>query len=238
MTNRVRVRVGLTLNWYRNKPPLDEVQGRWRYGVNQVYADMVSKAGGFPVGIIPTEDFDTLFSQVDIIVITGGGDIDPALYNSEKSGLLSIVRERPFWEIKLYSQARKRKVPVFAICFGCQLVAVAEGSGLIQDIQSEIPEAIEHHGSALNPLEHAVEITDDSILQGLLGSHATVSSFHHQAVKDIPDGFRASARSSDGIPEAMESDDGLVIAVQWHPERDTTGDILMKYIVNKYSGGN
>ena len=234
MSKAGKTGVGLTLNWYKNPSPRDAIQGRWRYGINQVYVDMVKGTGCFPVGIIPTQDFEELFNRIDFIVITGGGDIDPEMYGSENRGLLSIVRERPSWEIELYKQARKRRLPVFAICFGCQLVAVAEGSNLIQDIRSEVSTEIEHHGIASRPRTHTVEIMDASVLHELLGSTAEVSSFHHQAVREVPDGFTVSARSSDGIVEAMESNDGLVLAVQWHPERDSTGPILMDYFINGY----
>ena len=83
---------------------------------------------------------------------------------------------------------------------------------------------------------HTVKIMDGTILSEILDSEIEVSSFHHQSVAGIPEGFYQAAKSSDGVIEGIESDDGLVIAVQWHPERDYTGPLILKGLISRFFG--
>ncbi len=229
--------IGITFNWYKNDESRAPSYGKWLFGLNQSYAKLVSSAAVIPVGIIPnTEDIRSILDTVDIILLTGGSDPDPELYGQNNNGSVGCFRERALWEMELYRNARSMKIPVFGICLGIQLIAIAEGEQLIQDISTRFEKPIDHDGKADDPRKHTVDITDGTILRKILGSEIEVCSFHHQAIAGIPKGYRRAAESSDGVIEAMESDDGLVIAVQWHPERDYTGPLILNYMISRFFG--
>ncbi|NOQ23381.1 MAG: hypothetical protein GQ565_12150 [Candidatus Aegiribacteria sp.] len=229
--------IGVTLNWYKNDESKVPAYGKWLFGLNQSYAKLMGKADVIPVGIIPvSEDTRNILDIVDMILLTGGGDPDPELYDQRNSGSIGCHRERPLWEMELYRNAREMKIPVFAICLGIQLIAMAEGEQLIQNISTQVDDPDDHNGKADDPGKHTVEIMEGTILREILGSEIEVCSFHHQAVAGIPKGYHQAAKSKDGVIEAMESDDGLVIAVQWHPERDFTGPLILHSMISRFFG--
>ena len=229
--------IGITLNWYRNDESRALSYGKWLFGLNQSYAKLVSGADVIPVGIIPTShDTREVLDIVDMILLTGGPDPDPALYGQKNNGSIGCNRERPLWEMELYRNARSMKIPVFGVCLGIQLIAMAEGEQLIQNISTQVDDPDDHNGKADDPRKHTVEIMDGTILRKILGSEIEVCSFHHQAIAGIPKGYRHAAESSDCVIEAMESDDGLVIAVQWHPERDFTGPLILQSMISRFFG--
>ncbi|MCD4775325.1 MAG: gamma-glutamyl-gamma-aminobutyrate hydrolase family protein [Candidatus Aegiribacteria sp.] len=229
--------IGITLNWYANDQSKVQSYGKWLFGLNQSYAEFLGKADVITMGIIPSsEDFRSMLEVVDMVVLTGGGDTDPELYGQRDNGSIQHWRDRPLWEIGLYRKAREMKVPVLGICLGIQTIAIAEGEQLIQDISTQMENPEEHHGEAADPRMHTVEIIEGTILSGILDREIAVSSFHHQAIAGIPEGFYQSAKSHDGVIEGMESDDGLVVAVQWHPERDFTGPLILKSLIPRFCG--
>ena len=231
--------VGITLNWYRNDQPNVESYGKWLFGLNQTYAELVAGAGALPVGIIPVgNEHRDILETIDMLLLTGGGDPDPKLYGQRNNGSKDCNRERPVWEMELYRSARVMGKPVFGICLGIQLIGMAEGVPLIQDIPAQMEGALTHHGKPQSPEKHFVRIMDNTILHGILGSEAEVSSFHHQSISRIPDGFRLAAQTSDGVVEAIESDDGGVVAVQWHPERDFTGPVILNALISRMTVGD
>lgn len=231
--------IGITLNWYRNDQSKIESYGKWLFGLNQKYAELVAETDALPVGIIPAgNEYRAILEKVDILLFTGGGDPDPELYGQQNSGSKGCYRERPIWEMELYKASREMEKPVFGICLGMQLIGIAEGVPLIQDIPAQIEGALDHHGKPQSPEKHFIRIMDNTILHGILGSKAEVSSFHHQMITNVPDGFRLAAQSSDGVIEAIESDDGGVVAVQWHPERDFTGPLILKSMLSHLSIGD
>jgi len=225
--------VGVTLNWYRNEDGKVPSYGRWLFGLNQSYAELLGKADVMPMGLLPvSEDFRSILQVVDMVVLTGGGDPDPELYGQTENGSVNCSRERPLWEMGLYRTARNMELPVMGICLGLQLIGMAEGVQLIQDIPTEVDDPCEHHGKPDRPSRHPVELVEGTLLHDTFGEDIEVSSFHHQALREVPAGFRLAARSPDGIIEAVESEDGRVIAVQWHPERDFTGPVLLRRMVD------
>jgi putative glutamine amidotransferase len=231
--------IGITLNWYRNDQQKVEVYGKWLFGLNQTYAELVAGTGALPVGIIPAgNEYRDILETVDMLLLTGGGDPDPELYGQRNEGSKNCNRERPAWEMDLYTSARIMRKPVFGICLGMQLIGIAEGVPLIQDIPTQIEGALDHHGKPQSPEKHSVRIMNNTILHEILGSEAEVSSFHHQGISRIPDDFRLAAQSSDNIIEAIESDDGDVVAVQWHPERDFTGPLILNAMLSRLTVGD
>lgn len=229
-----RAVVGLTLDWSSTLPQEHQVYGRWRFSLNQTYALLMDRPDVVPLALVPgSGDVGGLCALLDLLVLTGGGDPDPELYGQRIAGAHSIIRERPIWEMECYRTARRTGVPVLGICLGEQLIAVSEGTALIQDIPSQVPGALDHAGTPVSPKVHPVALERGTFLEGVLGTDAVVSSFHHQAAASVPDGFRLAASSSDGVIEAIESLDGGVVAVQWHPERDYTGSLLLDALLGR-----
>jgi len=227
--------IGITLNWYLNDESKARSYGKWLFGLNQTYSELLAKAGAVTVGMIPgSDDLESALSVIDMLVLTGGGDPDPELYGQKKNGAIENWRDRPIWEMELYKQAREMKVPILGVCLGIQLITIAEGGQLIQNISTMVENPEEHHGEAAHPKKHKVKIMEGSILSSILDRDIEVSSFHHQAIASVPEGFYKTADSPDGVIEGMESNDGLVVAVQWHPERDFTGPLLLKSLIPRF----
>jgi putative glutamine amidotransferase len=190
------------------------------------YVRAVEAAAGLPFIIpagISAQLADEVLGVIDGLLLSGGGDIDPQIFGeSPHQRLGTISPERDFIEIPLAQAALKRGLPVLAICRGIQVLNVAAGGTLIQDIPSQVPGAIKHRQEAPRWLgTHAVVVAPDSRLAALLGAtQVRVNSYHHQSVKAVAPGFRLSAEAPDGIIEAIESlcPDRFALGVQWHPE--------------------
>ena len=175
-----------------------------RITVNADYACAVSKAGHIPV-VIPRyggdAKFDELVAKLDVLVMTGGEDFDPALYGEKRSPELGTVNApRDDFDIRLLNAARRRRLPVVGICRGCQLINIAFGGSLWQDLPSEYPaEGVQHRD-----VYHRIAVDPDSRLAGVLGTtNIVVNSMHHQAVKRLARGFRIVAKSPEGVVEAI-----------------------------------
>jgi putative glutamine amidotransferase len=164
------------------------------------------------------------------LLLTGGGDVEPARYGEEPHpSLVDVEPQRDEFEIALVREARSRNLPIFAICRGLQLLNVAFGGTLVQDIPSQVPGALEHR-LAVPPheafaLAHEVWIDKDTKLARLMSERlggadtCDVNSRHHQAVKQVAPNFHVSATAPDGVIEAIEDPSApFCIAVQWHPE--------------------
>lgn len=223
--------LGFTAKWRSNPPGETAAYGAYRITLNRSYVDLASRCGAGSILLLPENDPETLLKMVDVLVLTGGGDPDPALYGGKPENPSDVERERPSWDINLYRAARREGKPILGICLGMQLMAIAEGSGLVRDIASEIPGALDHHGRPERPVSHQVKVEAGSTMEAVVGSNPWVSSFHHQAIGSVPPGYSACAWTSDGLVEAIESDDGKAIGVQWHPERDRTGKPLMRHML-------
>ena len=189
-----------------------------RYFANYSYVNAVSKNGGTPIILPDTESL----SLCDGIIFPGGPDVDPELYNEQPHRELGQVNRvnDDFW-IEAASFAVSHKVPVLGICRGLQLLNVFCGGTLYQDIKSERQGSINHtQESARSALSHKVNINEDSRLYKILGEKViSVNSLHHQAIKSCAGNLNVSAHAiEDGVIEGVESPDGLIMAVQWHPE--------------------
>jgi len=194
--------------------------------LNMNYYQAVEETGGLPILVPILRERENLFRLVDLLdgmIFSGGVDVDPYHYNEEPHpGLGQITPERDELEITLCRILYEKKKPIFGICRGIQLINVALGGTLYQDIKTQLSNALKHQQEApAHSPTHEVLIEKDSLLFSILKSERLrVNSFHHQAVKDVAATLRVVARAKDGIIEALESrNDRFVLAVQWHPER-------------------
>lgn len=189
------------------------------------YAAVVAQAGGVPL-LIPALAEPELTAHwlelVDGLLLAGGADVDPNHYGEDPLPRLGrITPERDLAELALARGALAAGLPILGICRGLQVLCVAAGGTLLQDIPSQVPGALKHRQQA--PLwygTHDVIIEAGTRLARFLGDGPLrVNSFHHQAVDLLPPGFRAVATAPDGIIEGMEKGDGpFALGVQWHPE--------------------
>ena len=203
----------------------DTAGGQDRWFVKTPYIRAVVEAGGVPLLIPPTWDERLLalcLDRVDGLLLTGGVDVDPALYGQEPHAALGKVdREWDDLDVVAARLALERDMPVLGICRGVQVLNVAAGGTLVQDIPSQVKGALAHQQSApAREATHAVTVAEGSRLHDLLGmTTAAVNSFHHQAVQAVAPGFRAVAHAADGVIEAIESETHrFAVGVQWHPE--------------------
>jgi putative glutamine amidotransferase len=197
-----------------------------RTGVNAAYVRSVLAAGGVPIILSPllSPSFAMrALDGTDGLLLTGGEDIHPAWYGAEPSPhLYPPDRERDLFEFALFAAARQRELPILGICRGIQLVNVALGGTLFQDIPSEQPGAVAHDpGGARDARSHEVRLLKGSrAARALARTVFSVNSFHHQSVDRLAGGLIASGWSADGLIEAVESpaEAPWLLAVQWHPE--------------------
>jgi len=199
--------------------------GAARTGVNAAYVDSVTAAGGLPIILppgIPPEHAMHALEGVDGVLLSGGEDVDPMWYCTDPAPQLGDVDPaRDRFEFALFTAARQRGVPVLGICRGLQLVNVAMGGVLWQDLPSERPSTVQH--DARQPRDartHDVQLVAGSRTADALGGHElAVNSFHHQGVRTLAPGLLATAHAPDDLVEAFEATEGpWLLAVQWHPE--------------------
>jgi putative glutamine amidotransferase len=195
--------------------------------ISQTYVQAMMMGGGAPLIIPPhleEAELRAIFESLDGLLLSGGGDILPALYGEEDSGLLWVVDEqRDRTELALARWALAEGLSLLAICRGVQVLNVAAGGTLIQDIPTQVPNSLTHSSVAGRPrdsIAHTVDVIQDTQLATLVGAgQLDVNSFHHQAVKDIGTGLVVTARAPDGIIEGLElPGHPFCVGVQWHPE--------------------
>ena len=200
-----------------------------RVRLTAAYVTALENAGLVPL-IVPPLSSDraaaAVLDSVSGLVLTGGEDVDPARYGEERHEKLhSVNAARDATESILVEEAKARGMPVLAICRGIQILNVALGGTLVQDIASQCETTIDHdEDGPRDSRSHAITVEPGSLIAKAIGTeHLTVNSFHHQSVKRVADGMRVTARSPDGIIEGLEStdEDWWVMAVQWHPEEMT-----------------
>jgi putative glutamine amidotransferase len=189
------------------------------------YVESVRRAGGEP-RVLTVDDPPSL-EGLDGILFTGGGDVDPKHYQESKHPKTNEPdAARDAFELELAKLALEKQTPLLAVCRGLQVVNVAAGGTLIQDIPAEVNQALHHQvDSPSFAIAHEVWVTPDSALARVMrdqmadGDVLQVNSRHHQAVAKAASGFDVSATAPDGIVEAIERPDApFCIAVQWHPE--------------------
>ena len=203
------------------------------------YYQKVVEAGGVPVIVPPVTDPHVIINtldRIDALILSGGGDYNPLWAGEEPSPLLhGINAERDQAELMITRLAYNRQIPMLGICRGIQTLAMALGGKVFQDISDRATKKHSQDADRSEPT-HTVTIEKDSILYHLYSQLSTlyVNSFHHQAVSDTGAKFRVTARSADGIIEAMESTEYKpVMGVQWHPECLENGNPLFQWLVEE-----
>lgn len=200
--------------------------GADRTGVNAAYVRAVLAAGGVPLVLSPllgASLASRALDGIDGLILTGGEDMDPAWYGASPSPLLSPPsRERDLFELALFGIARQRRLPILGICRGIQLINVAMGGTLFQDLPTEYPGRVEHRPEgARDARSHRVRLQAGTrAAEALAGTAVTVNSSHHQAIRQLAPGLIASGWTDDDLIEAAETppDTPWLLAVQWHPE--------------------
>ncbi len=211
--------------------------------LRRYYAEAVAAAGGDPVylPLIPEETYlQSLAARLDGLLLSGSNsDLDPAHYNEEpRPHLGNVCDERDRTDLHLLQVAEANPLPVLAICFGAQSLAVSRGGSLFQDVPTELPDALKHdQGEPYARPSHRITIEVDSLLAQLAGSiTARVNSSHHQAIKEPGENLRITATTRDGVIECVEDTraDRFVLGVQWHPELGWDKDELSQAIFKRF----
>jgi putative glutamine amidotransferase len=205
-------------------------RGRERIALNSSYVRTLTRAGLVPLLVPPLLDpaaAPAVLEAVAGLVLTGGEDVHPANYGESPHARLEETDEaRDALEVALLRAARERRLPVLAICRGIQLVNVALGGTLYQDLPSQCPSPVAH---ADPNGRHALRVEAGSMLHRVIGDPPSVNSRHHQAVRRVAAGLRAVAWAEDGVIEAVEPVDpaaGWLLGVQWHPEDDVETELF------------
>ncbi|MBI2891771.1 MAG: gamma-glutamyl-gamma-aminobutyrate hydrolase family protein [Nitrospirae bacterium] len=186
------------------------------------YCEAVVRASGTPILLPPVEtDRRGLLERIDGLILTGGGDIEPARYGGTlHEKIYAVNSERDHGELELARLAVMGRIPMLAICRGLQVLNVALGGTLIEHLPDEVGTRILHRSEAREPVRHAVRVEPRSRLAAVLGdTQVEVSSWHHQAIRKPGEGLKVVARASDGTIEGVEiPDQRWLMGVQWHPE--------------------
>ncbi|MEE2903973.1 MAG: gamma-glutamyl-gamma-aminobutyrate hydrolase family protein [Myxococcota bacterium] len=210
----------------------------------QAYGAAVEKAGGVPLYVAPTENealLESLTKHMDGLLVTGGHfDIPPELFGQTKQKDVRLDQLKPVrtnFESYLIRYASTHAVPILGICGGMQLIGAMTGSRIYQDINAEVPSAIDHEQPS-SPLlaDHEVILCQESPLGAALGDYSIqVNSTHHQALATTSEDFLVEGVSPDGITEMIrkKSEDHYVLGVQWHPELldDRVSDNIYKEFI-------
>lgn len=210
-----------------------------RFYLGRDYSEAVAGIGGIPIHIplIPNKnEIDDLVDRLDGILLPGSdSDVDPFYYGEQPHAKLgTVIPEKDMTDRLVIAAADRRQLPILGICYGMQALNVYRNGSLIQDIASQVPHFLKHQqGIPLEPASHSIRAENESILKGLADAAGItpdlrVNSHHHQAVKVVGSGLKATAWANDGVIECIESTDPerFEFAVQWHPELSWKADPL------------
>jgi putative glutamine amidotransferase len=198
------------------------------------YYDAVVKAGGIPLILPPiaeASDLGRVLDLVDGVLLVGGADLDP-----RRDGFMLHPSVRPIdarredFDRLLVEMVAKRRLPVFGIGTGMQLLNVSQGGNLLLHIPEDMPKALPHKDPIDPAHRHGLEVVSDSLMERVYGDgEIRVNSLHHMAVDDVAPGFRVTARCPDGVIEAIESiTDWLAFGTQFHPEADSASALDLR----------
>lgn len=200
-----------------------------RIYIRHEYAHMLAQVGAMPLILNPDMTCEEITALCDGVVLSGGEDIDPALYGQDKLPYSRPSYIEPVsrfeWETRLIEACDKAGVPILGICYGMQRLNVHYGGTLIQDIDSYLPENVGHWMTT-----HDIKFTHDFLGMKETGTHE-IESRHRQAVERLAEGFRVCAVASDSIIEAIDGYGHY--GMQWHPESDSTGAHVYRSFVEE-----
>ena len=214
-----------------------------RFYLSRYYSEAVEATGGAPVHIslIPKFDYvDSVVEGLDGILLPGSdSDVDPLRYGQQPHPELGAVHKiKDETDLLIIDAAERRHIPIFAICFGMQVLNVSRGGTLIQDIRSQVKDAIKHEqGVPRDRPSHRVKLSEGTKLSSIAGTlDAVVNSHHHQAIESVGANLIATAWSTDGIIEALEDPrpDQFILAVQWHPELGWKDDVISQRLFKSF----
>lgn len=214
-----------------------------RFYLGRHYSEAVEAAGGAPVHIslIPNSDYiDSVVEGLDGILLPGSdSDVDPLRYGQQphpELGTVQVIKDQT--DLLVIDAVERKRIPLFAICYGMQILNVLRGGTLIQDIRSQLPDAIKHEqGPPRERPSHSIRLLENTKLAAIAGAlDAVVNSHHHQAVESIGADLVATAWTTDGVIEAMEDPrpDRFIMAVQWHPELGWETDGLSQRLFRRF----
>lgn len=214
-----------------------------RFYLSRYYSEAIEAAGGAPVHIslIPKFDYvEAVVEGLDGILLPGSdSDVDPLRYGQQPHPQLGAVHSiKDETDLLLIEAAERRQIPIFAICYGMQVLNVSRGGTLIQDIRSQVKDAIKHEqGVPRDRPSHRIRLSEDTRLSNIAGTlDAVVNSHHHQAIESVGANLIATAWTTDGIIEALEDPrpDRFVLAVQWHPELGWKDDVISQRLFKSF----
>lgn len=205
------------------------------------YTNAVRRAGGLPIiaAHVEGDEIEELLDTVDALLLSGGSDMDPGRYGQDNTSSGKPSRAGDEFDLAITRAAIERGLPILGICRGAQVVNVAMGGDLVQEIQAE---GAAHHPTfaevypLIREYRHDVDVVEGSRLAGIYGAgELAVNSIHHQAIGRVADGLCIVAKASDGVVEAVEGTSSDVVAVQWHPEmlHGEGGDVLFADLVER-----
>ncbi|MGB7755054.1 MAG: gamma-glutamyl-gamma-aminobutyrate hydrolase family protein [Salinisphaera sp.] len=203
---------------------------RGRHELPAEYSESVVRAGAVPVLLPPVggrELAESWLERLDGVILTGGGDLDPALYGGhEHPTVYNLDPARDTAEMAVARAALERSLPILAICRGLQVVNTVLGGTLYEDLPAEFESAVAHRVIPHTPTRHGVRVEPGTRLASILGASETESvSWHHQGIRSLGEGLKPIAHADDGLIEAAELPaHPWCIGVQWHPELSAAED--------------
>jgi len=210
----------------------------------RIYFETIENFGGVPILLPNLTDLEVIndwFKILNGILVTGGEDIHPSFYGEEiASDKVEVTNERDFLEIELIKKTKVKEIPVLGICRGPQVINVAFGGSLYQDLALRKEFTLEHNNSGKPKYSnrHQIVVTENSKLNNIIGKKETwVNTYHHQIIKNIAPEFITSALSKDDqVIEALEHKNARIIGVQWHPEmmlEEESSQKLFKWLIDE-----
>jgi len=218
-------------------------RGKLYHRAYALNAHAIADAGGLPVYIptgLETSLLRELYERLDAVLLPGGPDVDPVEYGQERHPKTKIIDvPRDALELTLARWAAEDDLPMFGICRGHQVMNVAFGGTLVQDIPSQVETTLTHDLPDEYPRDtrlHEVQVDPGSRLASILGTtQVTVNSLHHQSVQQPGPGVAVTAYAPDGVVEALElPDKRFVLSVQWHPEDLYENDDMMRRLFQEF----